>query len=248
MRQRGRPVASDVVQERLDRARHVFRVGREQGADAGVIGDAPVGGGPAGGDEHEVGPFVPAVDEHRPRAGRPTGGDDPVLAEEIVVRLERLDVGVDPLERERRVGDDLLEIPHQLGFGHHRKRRQVRFGEPLDVDAGESLGMEGGPFGRPGEQLPQPPLPLGGQAFGGPPQPADGGIKRGEELRLLATEQIRVDVRKHHSSPSLLVGRTGTRLPRVTTTFFPGRLGGVLASLPVSDQRASGGCGESEDQ
>jgi hypothetical protein len=51
---------------------------------------------------------------------------------------------VDQLERQALVGDDPVEVLHQVGLGHRRQLAQAGLVEPVEIDAPQPLSMPWG--------------------------------------------------------------------------------------------------------
>jgi hypothetical protein len=80
---------------------------------------------------------------------------------------------VDQASVEPPVGEDLVELRHHLGLGHHRQARQIGETDAVDVDSGQTSTVEGRVLGGVREQ-PAEAVPLRGlDAAGTPPEPLD---------------------------------------------------------------------------
>ena len=68
-------------------------------------------------------PVFPVVDEHAALAARAARGERRVAVEQVAIGVDRLEMGVDGLQVESRIGDDPIEAGHQVGLGHRRISR-----------------------------------------------------------------------------------------------------------------------------
>ena len=62
------------------------------------------------------------------------------------------------------VGEDVVELGHHRGLGHHRQPGQVPGLEPAQIQPGQAAGVERGILGRIRQQHSQPLPLMGGQA------------------------------------------------------------------------------------
>src|SRR5262249_58426479 len=80
-------------------------------------------------------PAVPVVDEHAAPAGRAAGGPRVVAAEQVRVSAgEALEVVLDDVKPQPVVGDDLVEVRHQVVLGHGAQRGECGLVERVQID------------------------------------------------------------------------------------------------------------------
>lgn len=77
-----------------------------------------------------------------------------VPVQQIGVVGEPFDVPFDEVQVQVRVGKDLVEVAHEILFGHHRRCRQTLFAEGVRVDTGQAAPMPRRPLLRRPHQLP----------------------------------------------------------------------------------------------
>jgi hypothetical protein len=65
--------------------------------------------------------------------------------EQVAARRDRFEVRVDTRQRHTRVGDDLIEVRHEIGLGHRRQLAQGLGIEAIRVDSRQSRAMPGRP-------------------------------------------------------------------------------------------------------
>ena len=118
-------------------------------------------------------PADPVVDEHAALAGRPARRDRGVAVQQVAAGRDRLEVIVDEIEREPVVGDDPVEVLHQVGLGHRRKLAQARLVEPVEIHAGEAVAMPRRAVDGVAHDLAQPLGAVGGEPIGRPVEPLD---------------------------------------------------------------------------
>jgi hypothetical protein len=63
------------------------------------------------------------------------------------------DMILDDIESKSGIGHHRRELGHQIVFGHHRKRCQLRFGEMGGVDSSQPLSVKRRMSNRPCEQV-----------------------------------------------------------------------------------------------
>jgi hypothetical protein len=95
------------------------------------------------------------------------------LVTEIRVTVELRDMGVHIRQANLGVGDDRVEVAHQIVLRHHRQLPQVIGVERRLLDVSEPIAVPGGPLRRRPHQLTQSRRSLGVQLLGGPSHPLE---------------------------------------------------------------------------
>ena len=85
-------------------------------------------------------PRLPSVDEHTTQARRASGGDDLELVQQMVARV-LVEMVFAQLSGQAGIGDDGIEVVHQIRLGHHRQVDDVAVGERGDVETAEAAPM-----------------------------------------------------------------------------------------------------------
>ena len=85
-------------------------------------------------------PRLPSVDEHPTEARRAAGGDDLELAQQMVSGV-LVEMVFAQLSGQAGIGDDGIEVVHQIRLGHHRQVDDVALGERGDVETAEPAPM-----------------------------------------------------------------------------------------------------------
>ncbi len=113
-------------------------------------------------------PRFPAVDEHASLTARAAGGDDVELVEEIRVADETLQVVSHTRPAKTPIGDDVVEVVHEVRLGHHRQGLDVLDRHAVEIDPRQPLSVPGGSGGRHAEEGPEGTALLGRELRGRP--------------------------------------------------------------------------------
>ena len=90
------------------------------------------------------------------------------LVEQVGVGRQTVEMGLDHVAREPPIGDDLVEMGHEVVLGHGRQRPQPGFGEARGVDSCEPGAVPRRALSRVRDDRPQPGLARGAQLVGRP--------------------------------------------------------------------------------
>ena len=112
-------------------------------------------------------PRLPAVGEHPTQARRAAGGHDLELVHQMVAGV-LVEMVFAQASRQAGIGDDGIEVVHQIRLGHHRQIDDVESRERGDVETAEPAPMPGRPFNRCREQRSQRTRPLNVEPSTGP--------------------------------------------------------------------------------
>jgi len=201
--------------ERLsDRARHVRRlVGGDHRDPHRLRADRRH---QARGEKSEVArehdpPGVAVVDEDAAQPARAAGCARVVLVEQVGVGRERVEVTLDEVTREPRIGDDRVEVGHEVPLGHDGHAPQIGLGHPRRVEVRETVPVPWRRRLRMRDELAQPSLALGAQLLRRPLHPCE--VPRDRRLGAL----------RMRSPQRLVVGhaRTVARSPHGDNAPFP---------------------------
>ena len=108
------------------------------------------------------------------------------FVEQVGVGRKTVEVGLDRVTREPPIGDDLVEVGHEVVLGHGRQRPQTGFGEAFGVDSREPGAVPRRALLRVRDDRPQRGLARGAQLVGRP-----------RETR----EQLREDLEEERKMP-----------------------------------------------
>ena len=67
-----------------------------------------------------------------------------VAVEQVRVGSKTGEMSFGPFQRDARIGGDLVEMRHQVPFGHRRQILERCLGEPIGIDSGQQTPVPGG--------------------------------------------------------------------------------------------------------
>src|SRR5262249_11014273 len=142
------------------------------------------------------GPYVPPPDEHTPHTTRPARRQGMELVEEISIRRQGAEVGVDAMEREAPIGDDLIEMRHEVALRHDGQLAKPILIDGIDVDGRQPVSMPRRVCARHPEQLTEAQVAFGEQSIRGPGEAIEMlGEPRGHVLDMASASALVVPQR-----------------------------------------------------
>jgi hypothetical protein len=119
-------------------------------------------------------------------SGRPARGHRDIAVEQVAAGGHRLEVIVDEFERQALVGDDPIEVVHQIGLGHRRQLAEAVVIESGNVDAGQPLAVPRRAVDGLADEVSQPLCAMECEAIRRPIEPLDESPRSAERAKCSA--------------------------------------------------------------